>query len=222
MATNNAINATLVTNGVVKGNSTGASYDAVTITAGAVLAANSSGVPTSSAALTLNALVLGGGTGIPTVTAAFSANGQLAIGNGSSAPSISTLTAGSGISVTNGAGSITIAATGNSPWTEVTGTSQSMAVNNGYIASNAGLVTLTLPTTAAVGDEIHIAGKGAGGYLIAQNASQLIHLGNAVTTTGVAGSLASSNQWDSINLLCVTANNVWTVIGGPQGNFTVV
>lgn len=31
-----------------------------------------------------------------------------------------------------------------------------MSVNNGYIANNASLVTLTLPTTAAVGDIVEV------------------------------------------------------------------
>ena len=52
-----------------------------------------------------------------------------------------------------------------------------MSVNNGYIANNAGLVTLTLPDTAALGDEVLVQGKGAGGWLIAQNASETIYFG---------------------------------------------
>ena len=56
-------------------------------------------------------------------------------------------------------------------WTEVTGTSQAAAVDNGYICNNASLVTVTLPPTCAVGKLISIAGKGAGLWKIAQNAS---------------------------------------------------
>lgn len=148
-------------------------------------------------------------------------NGQLLIGSTGADPVAAVISAGSGISVTIGAGSLTIGATGNAPYTEVTGTTQSMAVNNEYTANNAGLVTLTLPATAAIGDEVTVNGKGAGGWLIAQNASQLIHLGSSVTTTGTGGSLASTNLWDNIKLKCVTANTTWvaqTVIG----NITVV
>lgn len=47
-------------------------------------------------------------------------------------------------------------------WNEITGTSSGMAVNNGYIANNAGLVTLTLPASAALGSVIEVAGKGSG------------------------------------------------------------
>ena len=40
---------------------------------------------------------------------------------------------------------------GTTPYTVITGTTQSMTTNNGYIANNAALITFTLPTTAAVG-----------------------------------------------------------------------
>lgn len=160
-----------------------------------------------------------GGTGINGSSAA---NGTLLIGNGTGY-TLATLTASTGVSITNGAGSITIAATGSGMATvEVTGTSQAMDVDTFYIANNAGLVTLTLPVTAALGSIIEIAGKGAGGWLIAQNVGQQIRFGSANTTSGVGGSLASTNQWDSIRLRCITANTLWSVIGGPEGNITWV
>ena len=148
-------------------------------------------------------------------------NGQLLIGSTGADPVPATLSAGSGITITNAAGSITIATTGDQPYTEVTGTSQTMAADNEYTANNAGLVTLTLPTTAAIGTTIIVNGKGAGGFLIAQNSSQLIHFGSVVTTTGVSGSLASTNQWDNVRLKCVTANTTW-IVQSAQGNLTVV
>jgi hypothetical protein len=109
----------------------------------------------------------------------------------------------------------------NFAWTEVVGTSQAMAVNNGYIASNAGLVTLTLPGTAALGQIIRVAGKGSGGWQIAQNGGQTIHFGAANTTTGAGGSLASTNRYDSIELLCITADTDFVVLSSI-GNITVV
>jgi hypothetical protein len=148
-------------------------------------------------------------------------NGQLLIGSTGADPVPATITAGAGISVTNAAGSLTIAATGNSPYTEVTGTSQAMVTNNEYTANNAGLVTLTLPATANIGDEVTVNGKGAGGWTIAQNASQLIHFGSSTTTTGTGGSLSSTNQWDTVKLKCVTANTTW-VVQMAVGNITVV
>lgn len=132
-----------------------------------------------------------------------------------------TITAGAGISVTPGANTITIATTNGIAWTEVTGTSQAMAVDNGYIASNAGLVTLTLPATAVVGDRIRIAGKGAGGWRCGQNAGQTINFGNTATTAGVAGYIDSTNRYDALELLCITANTTWVALSSV-GNLNVV
>ena len=106
-------------------------------------------------------------------------------------------------------------------WTEVTGTSQSMAVNSGYILNNGSLVTATLPSSATLGSMIEIAGKGAGGWKVAQNASQIIHFGNVVTTTGTGGYLASTDSSDCIRLLCIIANTTWVVLSSI-GNLTFV
>ncbi len=106
-------------------------------------------------------------------------------------------------------------------WTEVTGTSQSATVNNGYIASNASLVTVTLPSSAALGDMIRIVGKGAGGWKLTQNSGQKIYFGNVSTTTGTGGYLQSVVSRDAVTVICVTANNDWEVISA-QGNITYV
>ena len=106
-------------------------------------------------------------------------------------------------------------------WTNVTGTSQTMAANNGYTANNAGLVTLTLPTTAAYGTIIRVQGVGAGGWKIAQNAGQSIKFGATTTTTGITGNLQSTNQYDGIGLLCVVADTTWVALGSI-GNITYV
>lgn len=141
--------------------------------------------------------------------------------------------------VTSGANSLTFTTTGPTnvtlptsgtlatttqviSWSEVTGTSATMAANNGYIANNASLVTLTLPSTCAQGQLIYVQGKGAGGWKIAQVAGQTINFGNVATTTGTGGSLASTNQYDSIALLCITANTTFAVLTGVQGNLTYV
>lgn len=105
-------------------------------------------------------------------------------------------------------------------WSEVTGTSQAAAVQNAYIANNAGLVTITLPTTAAVGQIIRIIGKGAGGWKLAQNASQQVNFGVVSSTAGTGGYLQSAQRYDAIELVCVTANTTFNVISS-QGNITV-
>jgi hypothetical protein len=192
-----------------------------TALANGVLTYNTTSHAFSGSALTQNSLLYGGASNAIS-SLGVASNGQIAIGSTGTTPVLATITAGSGISVTNGAGSITIANTSTGmTWSEVTGTSQAMAVNTGYIANNAGLVTLTLPATAAVGDIVRVTGKGAGGWLIAQNSGQTIFFGTSTTTTGVGGSLASTQRRDGVELVCVTANNDWNVLS-VQGNLTVV
>jgi hypothetical protein len=199
MATGNAINAN--STGLVK-------YD---------------GAGTFSATTVTNHAVLVGGTS-NAITSIALTNGQLAIGSTGADPVAATLTAGTGVSINNSAGAITINATGGAlTWTDVTGTSASMAVNNGYLADNAALVTLTLPATAVQFSVIAVAGIGAGGWKIAQNANQKIIFGITTTTTGVGGSLASTNANDCIFLLATVggASTTWTALNAV-GNITVV
>lgn len=172
--------------------------------------------------MTQHSLLLGGANSHTINDLGVATNGQLPIGSTGADPVLATLTAGTGISITNGAGSITINGSGGGlSWTDVTGTTQAMAVNNGYTANNAGLVTLTLPTTAAYGTTMAVVGKGAGGWKIAQNSGQTIHFGFVNTTSGATGSLASTNQYDVVFLLCTVANTDFTVIQSI-GNLTVV
>lgn len=174
-------------------------------------------------AQTTNGIIYGqGGAGTSLGALAEATDGQIPIGNTGSPPTLNTLTGGSGISITNGAGSITISGTsGGFAWTEVTGTTQAMADNNGYIANNAGLVTLTLPAVAAIGDTVMVTGKGAGGWRVAQNAGQQIFFGTASTTIGAGGSLDSTQRRDTVELVCITANTEWNVIDSV-GNLTVI
>ena len=131
------------------------------------------GAGTFAADTVTNHNVLIGGSS-NSITSLALTNGQLAIGSTGADPSAATLTAGTGVSITNGAGSITVNALGGGlTWTVVTGTTQAAAVNNGYIANNAGLVTVTLPATSAVGDTVAVTGiNNATGWKIAQNAIQ--------------------------------------------------
>jgi hypothetical protein len=154
--------------------------------------------------LTSPVAIANGGTALTSTPT----NGQLLIGNGTGY-SLATITAGTGISITNGSGSITITNTGTIPWTAVSGTTQTMASNNGYINNNAALTTFTLPTTSAIGDVIKIIGNGSGGWTIAQNAGQAIRQGSVASTVGAGGSVSSTNQFDCITLTCDVANTFW-------------
>ena len=117
---------------------------------------------------------------------------------------------GSGITITDG---VISAASGGGgiTWNEVTGTAQAAAADNGYICNNAALVTVTLPSTCAVGKTIRIAGKGTGLWKIAQNAGQQIIFGNKNSTSGTPGYIAALYQYDSVELLCITADTVFSV-----------
>jgi len=97
-------------------------------------------------------------------------------------------------------------------WEEVTGTTKAAENNYGYIANNVALVTITLPSTAAIGETIRVTGKGAGGWRIAQNAGQTIYTAGSSTTTGAGGRLDSTDDRDSIELVCVTADTDWNVL----------
>ncbi len=108
---------------------------------------------------------------------------------------------------------------GGVSWTEVTSTTQSCAVNSAYIANNAGLVSLTLPATAAVGDTVEVVGKGAGLWRLTANTGQTVKMGSSTTTS--AGSLTGTSQYDSIAVVCITANTTWAVRGPVTAGFTI-
>lgn len=103
------------------------------------------------------------------------------------------------------------------PYLNTTTTSQTMAVNQGYVSNNASLVTFTPPATCAVGTIFAVAGAGAGGWTInlATN-SQTLNVGSSPGVTAVA----STNQFDSIKFVCITANTAFTMLDSV-GNLTV-
>lgn len=164
-----------------------------------------------------------GATGVPVITA-LATDGQLIIGSTAGAPAASTLTAGTGVSITNASNSITVNVVGGGiTWSVVT-VDTSFTVNTGTVANKSGLLTMTLPASAAVGDIIAITGiNTATGWKIAQNANQQIFFGNTSTTLGATGSLASAAIRDTVKLVCVVAgaSTVYNVINSV-GNITVV
>jgi hypothetical protein len=128
-------------------------------------------------------------------------------------------TASSYVTSVNGATGAVTVSTGLS-WTAVTA-DQTMAVDNGYLANkSSGTLTLTLPTTSAVGKTLRVSGM-QNTWRIAQNASQKIHFGKTTTTTGTSGYLENSNAKDAVELVCAVANLEWNVISSI-GNITIV
>lgn len=173
---------------------------------GALATANSASLVTSA-------------TGVPAWSSTMT-NGQLIIGSTGATPTSATLTQGTGISITNAAGSITISATGSGmTWSTVSGTTQSAAVNNGYVTNNAGAVTVTLPTTFAVGETITVKGLGAGGWVLAAGTATTIRIGSSVTSS--AGSLTSANQYDTVKVTGLVANTTWSVDYSLSAGLTV-
>lgn len=106
-------------------------------------------------------------------------------------------------------------------WTDVTGASQTIAVNEGYLSDNAGTVAFTLPATAAQFSIFRIVGV-QGAWTLAQAANQQIKIGNTATTVGVTGSLASTDAGDCIECVAVVggASTIWRVMS-VVGNITV-
>jgi hypothetical protein len=84
-------------------------------------------------------------------------------------------------------------------WIVVTGTTVQAQIDHGYVLTNSQIVTVTLPSSANVGDIVRIAGAGASGWQLAQNTGQSI-LGsflNYGNNTWYQSS-ASSLNWTSM------------------------
>jgi hypothetical protein len=105
-------------------------------------------------------------------------------------------------------------------YAEITGTSGTLQYNKMHGANNAGLVTLTLPATAAVGERFSVIGVGAGGWKIAQNAGQSIQKEATVTTVGIGGSVAGA-QGTSVEVICIEADTKW-MVSYSSGTLTYV
>jgi hypothetical protein len=214
MATNNVIN-TPIPFGVTVG---GTGLTSTTINQILYSSATSviSGLATvNSASLTTNL------TGVPTWIGPLT-NGQIIIGSTGGDPVAGTITAGSGISVTNSANSITIATTGSTGvvvWSTITA-SQIAAINSGYFTNSASLINVTLPATAAEGSLVSIGGQGAGGWTLTAGTGQTIIFGNQASST--AGSWSSTNQFDTIQVVCQVANTTWQVLGAVSQGLTKV
>lgn len=151
---------------------------------------------------------------------------EITVDNGTSpvlpnSSGVISFTDGTGMTITGGTNTIEFAASGGGlDWNAVSTTSGTLAISNGYVTQNVALTTLTLPTTAAFGDVIAVTGVGAGGWQIAQNASQYIIFGTLTSTVGTGGYIASTSATNTVFLLCVVADVGFKVIQS-MGNLTV-
>jgi len=199
MTTNNAIN--LNDQGVAYYNGTGI-FSAPTLTQFAPVVADAANAIKSLSAMT---------------------NGQVLIGSTGADPVVTSISPGTGVGISGGPGSLTISVTGGGlSWTATSVNIPTMGVNNGYACiSPGGALTLGLPTTAGVGSILRVTLAGATSWQITQAAGQSIRLGSNVTTVGAGGSLTSTAQGDSVEIVCVVANTGFQVISSI-GNITYV
>lgn len=194
-------NAGIVT---IDGNTGSATGATVTISGSGPLDATASG---STVALTTTAAnILNATSGSATA----SSNAFTIVGAGT----VSTSATGSTLTITGGSAGFA--------WNNTTGATQAMAAENGYIDNGSGSPTVfTLPSTATVGQRVAVQGSGTGLWSIAQNAGQTIHFGVVNTTTGVGGSLAATNRYDAIFLICNVVDTDF-VVQSVMGNITYV
>lgn len=168
----------------------------------------------------VNHAVMVGDSASNTKTLGLMTNGQLLIGSTGADPVPAALGVGAGISASGGPGILTLSVSGGGLiWQNVT-TSIPLVLSNAYVVTS-GAVSLSLPATAAQGDQIMVVLSGGTSWTIIQGAGQSIRLGNQVTTTGITGTLSSLAQGDSINLRCIVNNTGWIAFPST-GTLTVI
>lgn len=178
---------------------------------------------TGASTLTDHGVLLGSGTGAITATAV-GATGEIFVG--STGADATWLAAGDANKVltAHGAGSAVTwetPASGGLTWSIIT-SDQSAAADNGYICNKAGVLTLTLPASCAVGKTIRVSGMNtSNGWKIAQNAGQTIYWDESnATTTGVGGYLQSADKYDAVEIVCSVADTSFIVVSS-KGNITI-
>jgi hypothetical protein len=197
MATNNAVN--LSGSGVVGYDAAG-SFNAI--------------------AVTNHAVQVGGSNNHTLTQLGVGTNGQVLVGSTGADPVFATLTGTGGITFTLGAGTLAINSTaGGVNWTIITA-DQTAAINTSYICNKAGLLTLTMPSTAAVGSVIGVMNMNtaAGISILSANPGQL-SIGTSLATANT-GHLDSIALGDALFLVCTVANTTWRAYA-VQGNWTV-
>lgn len=95
------------------------------------------------------------------------------------------------------------------PYYSISAVTQQAIPNTGYVPSSNLSTVITLPTEAEIGAKVAIQGQGSGGWVLQANSGQIIHLSSSVTSDG--GSLASSNRYDTVLVMCIEKDTTWSV-----------
>ena len=115
-----------------------------------------------------------------------------------------------------GSGAGLTGVTGTFPWQPIAGTTQQAVRYSGYLATNAALVTVTLPTVANVGDIVRVNGVGAGGWaIVPDTAHSVVGFGPGLGPvgsigTGVGLQYIGNDQWQPIAEFQLAAGAVQT------------
>lgn len=124
-----------------------------------------------------------------------------------------------GIDVTASGNTLTISDTNDVSWSVVTDATATLVVNRGVIGNRGTAQTFTLPITAAVGDVIEVARKGAGAITIDYGTGQYIVFGVSTSTT-TSGTIVTATAAATVRLLCTVADTEFQVLSS-QGSWTV-
>lgn len=121
--------------------------------------------------------------------------------------------------LSDGVDTLTFGTIGDMGWSIIAGTTQSAAVNSGYISSNAGATTVTLPVTAALGAVVALEGLGAGGWILQAGVGQTIMIGSGTTSSG--GTLTSAAATDNVYVTAIVADTTWRVRTTNSSGLTI-
>lgn len=150
--------------------------------------------------------------------------GQILVGTTSGDPAAVAITAGTGISIASTSGSIQISsAAAGFGWNTVTGTTQALVADNGYINNSGTLCVYSLPVNPSIGDAYTIYNQGGGFSVAIAGGSQTISFG-ASNTVALTGSVNSTAIGDVIEMICIdntTPGSELYAILSAIGNITV-
>lgn len=91
-------------------------------------------------------------------------------------------------------------------------------INSSYLNNNTATTTYALPNKMPIGSIVRIIGNGAGGWLLTPGSGQTIKVAGSSAGT----SIASTSQYDCINIICTVENTTWVTQNSQTAGFTIV